>query len=420
MAGPKSLSKKRSAPPARTKPANKPSNKSPKKRTLEDAAEPPRKRKEIVAVDLGGGDSDMEGDDASSEGSEVDFEADEAGSDGEDGVAAPALMGRKALLMMQNDEQEEEEEEGEEGDEDLEGLEDEEEDEEDDEADEEGEDVEMKDAEEANGARTFPKPEPYRIKQRVLMLSSRGITYRYRHLLTDLQALMPHSKKDAKVDSKGKLDTINELAELNNCNNAIYFEVRKHTDLYMWMSKTPNGPSVKFNVQNVHTMDELRMTGNCLKGSRPILSFDKNFDEQPHYQLLKEMFTQVFGTPRTSRKIKPFFDHILSFSITDNKIWFRNYQIVEKEDSTSKKEKDISLVEIGPRFVMSIMRIFDGSFGGSTLFENSDFLSPNMVRRMRKNEKQGEYRKRSEAVMNREEKMRNNKLPEDPLASVFK
>lgn len=25
----------------------------------------------------------------------------------------------------------------------------------------------------------------------------------------------------------------------------------------------------------VHTMDELKLTGNCLKGSRPVLSFDK-------------------------------------------------------------------------------------------------------------------------------------------------
>ena len=40
-------------------------------------------------------------------------------------------------------------------------------------------------------------------------------------------------------------------------------------------------------------MDELRLTGNSLKGSRPFLSFDKAFDELPHLQLLKEMFTQV-------------------------------------------------------------------------------------------------------------------------------
>lgn len=43
----------------------------------------------------------------------------------------------------------------------------------------------------------------------------------------------------------------------------------------------------------VHTMDELKMLGNALKGSRPLLIFDKYFDDQPHLRLLKEMFTQV-------------------------------------------------------------------------------------------------------------------------------
>jgi ribosome biogenesis protein BRX1 len=47
------------------------------------------------------------------------------------------------------------------------------------------------------------------------------------------------------------------------------------------------------HIQNIHTMDELKMKGNCLKGSRPLLSFDKGFDERPHFALLKEMFTQV-------------------------------------------------------------------------------------------------------------------------------
>lgn len=72
----------------------------------------------------------------------------------------------------------------------------------------------------------------------------------HRHLLTDLGDLLPHTKKDAKLDSKSKLHIINELAELNNCNNCIFFEVRKRQDLYMWLSKTPNGPSVKFHIQN--------------------------------------------------------------------------------------------------------------------------------------------------------------------------
>lgn len=40
-------------------------------------------------------------------------------------------------------------------------------------------------------------------------------------------------------------------------------------------------------------MEELKLTGNHLKGSRPILTFSSNFDKSPHWQLLKEMITQV-------------------------------------------------------------------------------------------------------------------------------
>jgi ribosome biogenesis protein BRX1 len=101
----------------------------------------------------------------------------------------------------------------------------------------------------------------------------------------------------------------------------------------MWISKTPNGPSAKLHIQNIHTMDELKLTGNSLKGSRHVLSFDKNFDSSPHYQLLREMFTQVYGVPKGSRRSKPFIDHVLSFSIVDNKIWFRNYQVRMEEKS---------------------------------------------------------------------------------------
>lgn len=43
-------------------------------------------------------------------------------------------------------------------------------------------------------------------------------------------------------------------------------------------------------------------------------------------------------------------------------------------------EEDASLVEIGPRFVLNLIKIFQGSFGGPTLFENPHFQSPNAVR----------------------------------------
>ncbi|CAK7564512.1 MAG: Ribosome bioproteinsis protein brx1 [Sporothrix epigloea] len=231
-------------------------------------------------------------------------------------------------------------------------------------------------------------------RQRVLILSSRGVTYRHRHLMNDLAAMMPHGRKDVKFDSKSKLFQLNELAEIYNCNNTLFFEARKGKDLYLWMSKVPNGPTVKMHVQNMHTMEELHFTGNCLKGSRPILSFDATFDQEPHLQLLKEMFLHVFGVPQGARRSKPFIDRVMGFTITDGKVWVRNYQVNEvepskiagkegEEDTSSKtksKDTNIDLVEIGPRFVLTPIIIQEGSFGGPIIYENKQFVSPNHMR----------------------------------------
>ncbi|KAJ1983530.1 Ribosome biogenesis protein brx1 [Dimargaris verticillata] len=224
-------------------------------------------------------------------------------------------------------------------------------------------------------------------KQRVMLLSSRGTTYRHRHLMNDLEVLLPHCKKESKFDDKTKLFVINELADLNNCNNVMFFEAHAHTDLYLWLAKAPNGPSVKFHVQNVHTMDELHMTGNCLKGSRPLLSFDQSFDSKPQFALIKLLLTHTFGVPKGTRKSKPFIDHVFSFSILDGRIWFRNYQIVEKDpQSGGDFKKETTLVEIGPRFVLNPIKMFEGSFTGATLYENPNYVSTAAIRRQERSQ----------------------------------
>ncbi|WFD32090.1 Ribosome biogenesis protein brx1 [Malassezia sp. CBS 17886] len=277
-----------------------------------------------------------------------------------------------------------------------------------------------------------------RNKQRVLVVPSRGVTTRMRHLVQDISALLPHSKKDSKLDSKSDLSVLNELAELNNCNNCLYFEARRHEDLYLWLAKTPNGPSAKLQIQNIHTMDELKMTGNCLKGSRHILSFDGGFNEQPHWRLLREMLTHMFAVPRTARRAKPFVDHVLSFSIVDNKIWFRNYQVIEEDPgaraaAAARGEEDAgkrhaaggalepTLVEIGPRFVMTPIRVFEGSFGGPTLFDNPEYISPAAVRHALRRTKGEAYSNRTMQVAHQREKRDKYKGEEGALsrANVF-
>ncbi|KAL9678234.1 hypothetical protein QQ045_016074 [Rhodiola kirilowii] len=191
----------------------------------------------------------------------------------------------------------------------------------------------------------------FRNKEKVLVTCSRRITYRYRHLMLNIVSLLPHCKKDSKVESKeSKGATLNELVELKSCSSCLFFECRKQKDLYMWIAKSPDGPSVKFLVNAVHTMEELKLTGNHLKGSRPLLTFSSNFDKDAHWKLLKEMITQVFGIPKNHRKAKPYYDHVFVFSIVDDHIWFRNYQISVPHLETDKLVKGaldkMTLVEV--------------------------------------------------------------------------
>ncbi|KAL3914911.1 MAG: hypothetical protein SGILL_005890 [Bacillariaceae sp.] len=164
----------------------------------------------------------------------------------------------------------------------------------------------------------------YRNKQRCLVLCLRGATARYRHLLEDLRTLLPHHKKESKLDpgKSGMASAVNDISEMRGCNTVVFLECRKRQDAYLWVGNVgkTRGPSAKFHMTNVHTMDELRLTGNCMKGSRPILTFDESFGRLGHLKLLKELFTDVFGTPRGHPKSKPFVDRIMAFYYADKKV----------------------------------------------------------------------------------------------------
>lgn len=298
-------------------------------------------------------------------------------------------------------------------------------------------------------------------KTRVLMLTSRGVTHRYvsfwgwkakaevlltfffffpffpfnrhRHLLADLTALLPHTHKETKLDTKKKTAgynlLLNSLADLHSCNVIFFLEARKRgQDLYLWISRPPNGPTIRFNVTNLHTMGELGtgFSGNCLKGGRGIVVFDRSFDEQgpnmgssgtEYRGLIREMLRGVFCVPKRGvRGMKPFIDRIIGVFGVDGKIWIRVYEIRESEGGGKKKSEDgekednektkpapakgkkglpdVSLVEIGPRFVLTPIVILEGSFGGPVIYENKEYVSPNQVRREVRMKKASRYSQR--------------------------
>jgi ribosome biogenesis protein BRX1 len=245
-----------------------------------------------------------------------------------------------------------------------------------------------------------------------------------------LQPSNQHAAPHTQLDAVENLAVINEIAEAKSCDTTVFFEARKKRDLYMWLSATPAGPSVKFHVVNAHTMDELRLTGNALRGSRPILSFDRAFDDEeaaPQLRVIRELLSRTFAPPRLHPKVQPFHDRVINFGYADGKVWFRHYQIVDKAADVKAAAKMLAageqptvLVEIGPRFVLDPVRVFSGSFGGATLWQNPDYMSPNAVRRDLALAKAGKYTSRILAETERKEREKTLVLPADPVADIFK
>ncbi|VDN27308.1 unnamed protein product, partial [Gongylonema pulchrum] len=121
----------------------------------------------------------------------------------------------------------------------------------------------------------------------------------------------------------------------------------------------------------------------------------------------------TFSTPDHHPRSKPFIDHVFTFSLTpDGKIWFRNFQIVDET---------LELQEIGPRLVLEVIRVFDGSFEGSVLYDNPDYVSPNTIRREIKKKHSNKYILKKQAEMGRQAKLAELAAVElpDPVGEIF-
>ena len=120
----------------------------------------------------------------------------------------------------------------------------------------------------------------------------------------------------------------------------------------------------------------------------------------------------------------------MNFAVVDNKVWVRNYQILEAAPSNAKEAREAKqngggvaeCVEVGPRFVLDPMRIFSGSFRGQTLYQNGDFVSPNARRaeEERLRGKKYEGRKGQEGGRKRRREEIKGSVPRDDVRDVFR
>lgn len=248
------------------------------------------------------------------------------------------------------------------------------------------------------------KETSWKNRQRVLLLSSRGIKARGRHLIANLSSLLAHHKRETKVEkNSGIREQIKSSCELKDCQNVIFFEQRRERT-YLYLAKYENGPTMKFLIDSITTADELKMTGNCLKYSRPILSFDESFDQDPKWVIFKQLVRDSFGIPKFHPKSQPFVDKVFHFGLSDGKIHFRNYQIVYHSSGVEKKivNKELKLNEVGPRLILTPCFIQQGLFQGKLLYTNPLFKTIS--------EERGDLRKEQRKLLNQKILKKEKKL----------
>lgn len=209
-----------------------------------------------------------------------------------------------------------------------------------------------------------------------LIASTRGIRARHRHLLRDLTRLLPHSKPHSKVDTdEAGLDGMPALCEDNGCSTSLLLDARDPRRLYMWVAGCPDGPTSMFRVLNIHTVAELKLEARRVFGARNIVVFDEGFNRTADRRVMRAILARTFSVPRPGfadprLTIAPSAAgglqaarHLISFSWLDGSIWLRVYRIQGHIDGSGA----LDVEEIGPRLVLSPIRIIASGFAGAIL-----------------------------------------------------
>lgn len=256
------------------------------------------------------------------------------------------------------------------------------------------------------------KAENWHNKQRTILLSSKGTNQKERQLIKDFIQILPHCKTDSKLEKREIQEQIKSICQMNSATNYMYFENRgKKTFLYI--GKYPEGPTIKYLIKNCVAGNDLRYTGNCLKSSRPILSFGSEFQNNIQKKLEKNLWVDILNVPNNHPKSQPFVDKIFAFNYVKGISYFRNYQIKQNGHKTT----DVELIEIGPRMNLELIRVFSGVLGGETLYKNPNFVSATEERRL-KNKKIDKIRKKKVKNLKvREKRMKNLEFSKDKLNS---
>jgi ribosome biogenesis protein BRX1 len=261
------------------------------------------------------------------------------------------------------------------------------------------------------------KPARHPLSHRPLLLASKGLIHEHWQVFQDFLDLIPHAKKEQSMSSF-EFVNLDEIAMDRHCDIVAIFETRHrrvNSECYFWIVQVPEGPSINFFVQDAQSVKDLKLIGNCLKGSRPILQFDPKLEDDGVYSIASNLLKKLFSVPFEDPHSKPFVDRTMTFFLRENVIVIRHYQIQWGEG-----EKPTELAEVGPRAELLPNFVLAGAFKGHKIWKNEAFVSPYAELKAERRAK-AEARKRArERQAIREERRMQVPSIEDPNADLFR
>jgi len=109
----------------------------------------------------------------------------------------------------------------------------------------------------------------------------------------------------------------------------------------------------EFGMEDFKSLADFK-TEKIATGTKPMLLFTEGFDDQPEYSRLKNFFIDFFRGPVIEYVNLQGLEHLLVFSLINNKVLFRSYRVSLKKSET--KAPAIELEEIGPHMNFVLRR----------------------------------------------------------------
>jgi ribosome biogenesis protein BRX1 len=131
---------------------------------------------------------------------------------------------------------------------------------------------------------------------------------------------------------------------------------------------------VKFRLVNSSEASDFNLLDHHRGSGRQILSFQKIFELLPHFRIIEGILIKVFKSTKYQLKTSSSLKSVLSFSVAEGRIWMRKFQVISPLFTKITQEKDISLIEVGPRLSFDPVKILTESFCGETVYENPLFF----------------------------------------------